>query len=232
VADAVGEAHPVNSYTSTLRWLTDPAHWHGAGGIAARIGEHLQYSAVTVVIAAVIALPLGIAVGHYRRGGIIVPFTGALRALPTLGLLAVLALAVGIGLLAPMIALVIMALPPILAGAYAGVESVDPNTVDAARANGFTEWQVVWRVELPLALPLLVGGLRAAALQVIATWTAAAFLPVGGLGRFLIDGLATRDYAQMLGGSVIVIVVALVVDGAVALIQRYATPTGVRLRQR
>ncbi|GAA4383212.1 ABC transporter permease [Tsukamurella soli] len=222
----------MNSLSSTLHWLTDPAQWRGATGIATRIAQHLEYSAVTVVIAAAIALPIGIAIGHYRRGGVIVPFTGALRALPTLGLLAVLALAVGIGILAPMIALVIMALPPVLAGAYSGVEAVDPTTVDAARASGFTEWQVVWRVELPLALPLLVGGIRAASLQVIATWTAAAFLPVGGLGRFLIDGLATRDYAQMLGGSVIVIVLALVIDGVVAFIQRRVTPTGVRLRQR
>lgn len=223
----------MSTFSQTADWLTDTANWSGPSGIAARTVEHIEYSALTLAIAAAIALPLGLLIGHTGIGrGIVVPFTGALRALPTLGLLAVLALALGIGLLPPLIALVILAIPPILAGSYAGLESVNRDTIDAARATGFTEWQILGRVETPLALPLILGGIRAAALQVIATWTAAAFLPVGGLGRFLIDGLAVRDYAQMLGGSVVVIVLALIVDGLFAVIQRWSTPVGVRMAHR
>ncbi|GAB2662097.1 ABC transporter permease subunit [Gordonia jinhuaensis] len=219
----------MSSYSEAFHWLFTASNWSGSTGIGARIAEHLEYSAYTILIAVVIALPLGLLIGHTGFGrAVIIPFTGALRALPTLGLLTVLALQFGIGLKAPLIALVILALPPILAGAYAGVESVDRTTVDASRATGFTEWQVLSRVELPLGSPIILGGIRSASLQVIATWTVAAFLPVGGLGRYLIDGLAIRDYAQMLGGSIVVIVLALLVDGLFAVVTRFATPTGVR----
>ena len=137
-----------------------------------------------------------------RRG------SGALRALPTLGLLTWFVLLVGIGLTGPTLALVVLAIPPLLAGNYAGLESVDRPTIDAARAQGFTEWQVLSKVEIPLALPLLVGGFRSATLQVIATATVAAYVGLGGLGRYLIDGQAYRDYPQMVR-SVLVIVLAL-----------------------
>ena len=216
-------------FSDAIAWLADPAHWPGAGGIAARLGEHLEYTVLTLLIAGVIAIPLGLAIGHTGRGrAFAVPFTGALRALPTLGLVTLLALAVGIGLLGPLIALVILAIPPLLAGAYAGVEAVDPLVVDAARAAGMTEWQILARVELPLALPLLAGGLRSACLQVIATWTVAAWLPLGGLGRFLFDAIPVRDYGRMLAGSILVIVLALIADGLLALLQRAVTPAGVR----
>ena len=214
-------------------WLADPANWAGPGGIWARLGEHLWYSALTLLLAIALALPAGAAIGHTGRGReIVVPFTGALRALPTLGLVTLLALLFGTGLLPPLIALVILALPPILAGTYAGIAAVDPDTRLAARAIGFTRWQVITRVELPLALPVIVGGVRSAALQVVATWTVAAFLPLGGLGRFLIDGLAVRDYAQMLGGSLLVIALALAVDLVFAGLERALTPVGVRRRYR
>jgi len=220
----------VNWFADAFGWLVDPAHWGGPGGIPARLGEHLGYSALTLLIAAAIAIPAGLAIGHTRRGGaFVVPFTGALRALPTLGLVTLLALAVGIGLLGPLIALVILAIPPLLAGAYAGVESVDRQVVDAARASGMTAWQVLARVEIPLALPLIAGGLRSACLQVIATWTVAAWLPLGGLGRFLFDAIPVRDYGRMLAGSILVIVLALVADGLLVLLQRGVTPVGVRV---
>lgn len=218
----------MNAYTGAIAWLLDPANWAGAGSIPQRLGEHIAYTAITLVIAMVIAIPLGLYIGHTGRGrAIVVPFTGSLRALPTLGLVILLALWLGIGLVPPLIALVILAVPPLLAGVYSGVESVDRSTVDAARATGFTEWGVLTRVEVPLALPLIVGGIRSAALQVIATWTVAAYLPLGGLGRFIYDGLPVRDYSEMLGGSLLVILLALVVDGLFALTQRLATPTGV-----
>lgn len=219
----------MNSYSGAFAWLTDPAHWSGAGSIPQRLLEHLGYSGLTLIIAIVIALPIGLAIGHTGRGReIVVPFTGALRALPTLGLVILLALGLGIGLLPPLIALVILALPPIIAGAYSGLESVDRDVIDAARSVGFTGAGVLWRVEVPLALPLIVGGIRSAALQVIATWTVAAFLPLGGLGRFLYDALPNEDYAELLAGSILVIALALVVDGLFALVQRLVTPRGVR----
>ncbi|WP_221583900.1 ABC transporter permease [Microbacterium sp. G2-8] len=219
----------MNVFADAIGWILDPENWGGSAGIAARAGEHLAYSALTLVIAAAIAIPVGIWIGHTGRGReVVVPFTGALRALPTLGLVTLLALLLGSGLLPPLIALVILAIPPVLAGTYSGIEAIDPETRGAARAVGFTTRQAVLQVELPLALPLIAGGIRSSALQVIATWTVAAFLPLGGLGRFLIDGLAVRDYAQMLGGSLVVIVIALVVDGMFAVTERVITPRGVR----
>jgi osmoprotectant transport system permease protein len=147
-----------------------------------------------------------------------------------LGLVVFLALELGgLDITSPLIALTILAIPPVLAGAYAGVDSVDKGTVDAARAMGMTEFQILRKVELPLALPLVIGGLRSAMLQVIATWTVAAILPVGGLGRFLFDGLSVRAYDEMLAGSILVVVLALVTDGVFAIVQRLVVPRGVVL---
>ncbi|MCL2516757.1 MAG: ABC transporter permease [Microbacteriaceae bacterium] len=218
----------MNSYTAAFAWLFSGKNWAGPTGIGQRLVEHLGYSALTLLIAIVIAVPLGLYIGHTGRGrAVVVPFTGALRALPTLGLVILLALWLGFGLTPPLIALVILAIPPVLAGAYSGIESVDRETVDAARSIGFTGWGALWQVEVPLALPLIVGGVRSAVLQVVATWTVAAYLPLGGLGRFLYDGLPVRDYAEMLGGSIVVIALALALDGAFALVQRAVTPRGV-----
>ena len=132
---------------------------------------------------------------------------------PTLGLLTLFGIWIGIGLAAPIIALVILAIPPLLAGAYAGFESVDRGTIDAARAVGMRESQIVRKVELPLGMPIVVGGIRSATLQIIATATLAAYIADDGLGRFIFAGLKTRDYAEMLGGSILVILLALIVDG-------------------
>jgi len=210
--------------SETAAWLGDPAHWVGIDGVPSRLVEHVGYSALTVALAALVAVPLGLWIGHTGRWrGIAVAASGALRALPTLGLLTWFVLLVGIGLAGPTLALVILAIPPLLAGTYAGVESVDRPTIDAARAQGFTEWQVLSKVEIPLALPLLVGGFRSATLQVIATATVAAYVGLGGLGRYLIDGQAYRDYPQMVGGSVLVIALALIADGVFAGAQRLST---------
>jgi osmoprotectant transport system permease protein len=213
-----------NVFAEAADWLTDGTHWHGADGVPARLAEHIGYSGLTVVIAAVIALPLGLWIGHTGRlRGLAIGLTGALRSLPTLGLLTLVVLWLGIGLTPPILALVVLAVPPLLAGAYAGVESVDPRTVDAARGLGFTEWQVLTRVEVPLALPLILGGFRSAVLQVVSTATVAAYIGLGGLGRYLIDGIAVRDYPQTLAGSLVIVVLALALDGAFAVAQRSAT---------
>ena len=146
--------------------------------------------------------------------------TGAARAVPTLGVLTLTGLALGIGLAAPAVALLVLALPPMLAGTYSGIASTDRTTVDAARAIGLTEWQVVTQVEVPHAMAIIMAGVRGAVLQVIATATLAAYTADYGLGRFLYAGLKTRDYAQMIGGSLVVVVLALVVDAALGALQR------------
>ena len=145
---------------------------------------------------------------------------GALRALPTLGLLTLFVLLAGIGLMPPIWALVILTVPPLLAGTYAGIASVDRNVVDAARAMGMTELQVLFRAEFPNALPVMYGGFRTGVLQVIATVSVVAYINLGGLGRYLFDGLVLSDFPQMLGGSLLIAGLAIAVDLVLALIQR------------
>jgi len=214
----------MNLFADALTWLGDPSHWSGRTGIAQRAAQHLGVTAGALAIAATLALPTGILVGHTRRGrSLVVAISGAARAVPTLGLLTLAALALGIGLQAPVLALVVLAVPSLLAGAYAGVESVDPVTVDAARAVGMSEFQIITRVELPLAAPVVVGGLRAATLQVVATATLAAYVSDTGLGRYLFTGLRSRDYPQMLAGALLVAALALLLEAVLARLQQLAT---------
>jgi osmoprotectant transport system permease protein len=223
-----------------LTWLTDSAHWSGDDGIPQRLLEHLAYSAAAVLIAAAIAIPLGLFIGHTGRGRFaVVTAAGAARAIPSLGLLFIAVLILGPRLtgdaafLVPcVIVLVVLAIPPILAGAYSGVEEVDPATRDAAKGMGMRGMEVLTQVELPCALPLIFSGLRSGTLQVVATATIAATAGLGGLGRFLIDGLAVRDFAQMAGGAVLVALLALVVDLGFAIVQRYAVSPGLTGRTR
>ncbi|CAL8979164.1 Glycine betaine/carnitine/choline transport system permease protein OpuCB [Propionicimonas sp. T2.31MG-18] len=215
-------------------WLVDPAHWQGDDGIPVRIAEHLAYSGVTLLLAAAIGVPLGLWVGHTGRGRVlVVNLVNGMRSVPTLGLLFVAVLVVGpllagdIAFVVPAIfVLVVLAVPPILAGAYAGVEGVDPGARDAARGMGMRPLEVLAKVEVPCALPLIFSGLRSAALQVVATATLAASVSLGGLGRFLIDGQAYRDYGQMAGGALLVAVLAMLVDLVLAGVQRVAVSPG------
>ena len=220
----------MNIYVETWKWFTDPGHWSGVYGIPHRLFEHLEYTLLTVVLATAIAVPLGLWIGHTGRfRQIAVSGTGAMRALPTLGLLTWVVLWQGVNLMPVIIALVVLAVPPVLAGTYSGLESVNPQTIDAARAMGMTEWQTLTRVEIPLAMPLIIGGIRSALVQVVATATVAGYVGMGGLGRFLFDGIALRDYPQMLGGSLIVVLLALVLDGLCAAAQRVVSGEHVRL---
>ena len=187
------------------------------------LGQHVGYSALAVGFAVLIGLPLGVAIGHSGRGrNVMLAASGVLRALPTLGLLTWLTLALPLGVRMPLvpstIVLVVLAVPPVLAAAQSGVASIPRPIVDAAVAMGLNTRQVVWSVELPLALPTILGGIRSCALQVIATATIAAYVGLGGLGRYLLDGMALRDYPLMLKGAVMVTVLALVVDGLFALV--------------
>lgn len=210
-------------------WFADPAHWTGPGGVPARVAEHLGYSLLALAIAAAIALPAGVAIGHTGKGRrVVVPVSSALRALPTLGLLTFLAIVLQVGLrqalIPAVIVLVVLAVPPLLAGAYAGVHAVPRDVVVAARANGHSTRQLVSQVEVPLALPMIVGGLRSASLQVLATTSVAAYLGLGGLGRYLFDALAVQDYTTMLAGAVLIALLALVSDAVLLLFQRLVTP--------
>lgn len=215
-------------------WLANPANWAGDSGIPVRVLEHLGYAGVTLLLAALIGIPLGLWIGHTGRGRlVVVNLVNGMRSVPTLGLLFVAVLVLGprlngdLAFLAPaIIVLVILAIPPILAGAYSGVDSVDPAARDAARGMGMRPIEVLIRVEVPCALPLIFSGLRSAALQVIATATLAASVSLGGLGRFLIDGQAYRDYGQMAGGALLVAVVAVLVDLLFAAVQRTVVSPG------
>ena len=219
---------------SVLAWLTDGAHWSGDDGITRRLVEHLGYSLTAVIIAALIAIPMGLYIGHTGRGRfLVVNVAGAARAIPSLGLLFLAVLWLGpklsgdVAFLAPAgLVLVVLAIPPILSGAYAGVEGVDPDARDAAKGMGMRGTEVLRHVEFPCALPLIMSGIRSATLQVIATATIAAVVGLGGLGRFLIDGLAVRDTPQTASGAILVAGLALIVDMVLALVQRTVVSRG------
>lgn len=220
----------MNLFIDAFTWLLSPERFEGVNSVPVRLGEHVGYTIVSLIVAALIAIPIGYFVGHRRKGReLTVALSGAARALPSLGLLTVLALVLGLGN-APLVAVivfVVLGVPSVLAGAYSGVESVDRRTVDAARAMGMTEWQILWKVEVPLGLPLLVGGLRSAALQIVATATLAAYIGLGGLGIYILTAIPLRQYEVMLGGAILIVVLALVIDGLFALLERAVTPRGV-----
>lgn len=214
---------------SIIGWFTDPAHWAGPDGVPARLGEHLFYSGITLLVAIVVAVPIGVWVGHTGRGGfLVVGLANWLRALPDLGLLVLLVLLVGLGLLPIVLALLVMAIPPLLAGSYAGISNVDRSVVDAARGVGMRDREILLKVELPNSLPLLLGGLRSAALQVIATAAIAAYVSLGGLGRYIMDGQANHVPVEMAAGAVLIAVLALVVEAVLALVQRLVVSPGLR----
>ncbi|MCZ0858493.1 ABC transporter permease [Actinomyces israelii] len=222
----------MNYLESTLDYILDADHWTGAMGLGTLIAQHVGYSLLGVGVSAIIGVPLGWWVGHTGRGrGLAVAVSGAVRALPTLGLITLFGLALGIGLRAPLLALVILALPSVLAGAYTGIEAADHMAVDGARASGMSEAQVLVRVEIPLGAPQLVGGLRSASLQVIATATLAAYTGAGGLGSLMFLGLKTQEYTMMLVASLLVVVLALFSEAVFSTVQRAVAPAGTRHRK-
>ena len=233
-------------------WLNDPANWWGPNGLVARLVEHLALTVVVVVIATLIALPAGLIIGHTNRGVVMVAgLTNGLRAVPTLGLVILLIVwlspklppgraiplivpAGGLPYVVPvLVALVVLAIPPILVNSYAGVQAVDPAARDAARGMGMSASQVLRKVELPCALPLIMSGLRSATLQVIATATVAAYAPLlGGLGRFIIDGdqqinNPQAGYPAMLSAGLVIALLAVSVDAALIAVQRVVVSPGV-----
>ncbi|ANW16978.1 ABC transporter permease [Streptomyces clavuligerus] len=202
-------------------WLTSQEQWSGSDGIANRLGEHLEYSLIATAVAAVIALPIGLLIGHTGRGAFLaINLASFGRALPTVGLIVLVFLASGLSMTPVYVSLVALAVPSVVTNTYAGMRAVDPDTRDAARGQGMRAHQVLLRVEIPLALPLIMTGLRLALIQVVATATIAAYVSFGGLGRYVFDGLAQRDLVQVLGGAVLVAAVALVLDLLLAALQR------------
>lgn len=220
--------------TTVLEWLTNSANWQGDRGIISQTLAHLRYSFIALFFASLIAVPVGLYIGHTGKGRVVVVnLAGAFRAIPSLGVLFIAVLVLLPRLqgeaafeVPSLIVLVILAIPPILSGVYSGVQQVDPAARDAAKGMGMKGGQVLLEVEIPCALPLIFSGLRSAMLQIIATATIAAIVGLGGLGRFLIDGQATQDYAEMAGGALLVAALALSVDFVFGLAQRFVVSPG------
>jgi osmoprotectant transport system permease protein len=210
-------------------WVTTSANWHGSDSIPQQFVAHLGYSALPLLIAALIAVPVGVVIGHTGRGAIVVVnVANAWRAIPTLGLLVLIVVYYGFTLFTWLIPLVVLAIPPILVNVYEGVAGVDPGVKDAAKGVGMTPWQQVVKVELPIALPLILVGLRTSAIFVVATATIAAYIGLGGLGRFIIDGYASKQYGPVAGGALLVVVLAVLVLGLFTLLSRLLVPAGLR----
>jgi len=219
-----------------LGWFTDPTNWTSSDGIPTQIGYHLLYSGVALLLALAIGVPLGIFIGYTGRGeALVAGLANALRALPSLGLLVLLFLVISpvvsgqfVYVLPTVVVLVLLAVPPILTGTYAGIQSADPDAVGAARGMGFTKRQILLRVQLPCALPLMISGVRSSTLQIVSTATIAAYLGLQGLGRFILDGRAQANFAEMAGGAVLVAVLAIVLEVSFAWLGRIVVSPGLR----
>lgn len=220
----------MNLLADAFAWIFSPDRLGGSSPLPAAIALHLYYTFISVLLASLIAVPLGYFIGHTGRGrNAAIAISGAARAVPSFGLILLLVLVIGVTQkpLAATIAFVLLGIPSILAGAYSGLEAVDRRVIDAARAVGMTEWQILLRVEMPLGLPLLIGGIRAGALQIVATVVLAAYVDLGGLGTYIIKGIAISSYEAILGAAIVIVVLALVLDGLFALLQRVVVPRGV-----
>jgi osmoprotectant transport system permease protein len=221
----------MNLVSGIVDWLTAPAHWSGPGGIPVRLLEHVTYSVVALLLAAAIALPLGLWIGHTGRlAFLVVNLSNAARALPTVGVLILAVALVGIGFTPVLVALVVLAIPPILVNTFEGVRSVDPTIPAAAKGMGMREAQILLRAEIPVALPAILLGLRTSAVQTVSTATIAAFVSLGGLGRFIYDGLQRSEYDQVAGGGVLVGILAVATEGLFTLLMIMLVSPGVRRR--
>lgn len=222
-----------------MDYLLDPAHWAGSDSIGVLLVQHLAYTGIALLIATAIGVPIGLYVGHTGKGTFLIAgVANALRALPTLGLIILLVIVIApvfaseLAFVIPsLIVLVLLAVPPIMTNTYAGVRAVDAAAVDAAVGMGYRPLKVLFAVQVPCALPLILSGVRGATLQVISTATIAAYVSLGGLGRLIIDGRAQNDYDQMLAGAVLVAALALLVDLGIGLVGRFAVSPGLTRRR-
>ena len=219
---------------TTIAWLTDPANWQGPDGIPTRVVAHILVSGTALLIALLIGLPIGLIVGHTRKGAAVaINVANIGRALPTLAVITlVLPVTVlidnqlGFKVYPTLIALVILGLPPIIVNTYTGISSVDPDLIEAARGMGLTERRVLTRVEIPVSIPVISGGVRAAATQIVATATLGAIFGGVGLGRFLVEGIAQNDNGMIFGGVTLVALLCVATEGLFTWIQRRLTSPG------
>lgn len=210
-----------------VEWFADPANWQGVDGIPNRVFQHLWYSGVSTVIAVAIALPIGLTLGHTGRGGqLAINISNLGRAIPSLGIVILAFIVAGIGFTPVLVTLVALALPPIVTNSYVGIRAVDPEVREAAEGMGMTGVQVLLRVELPVALPLIMAGIRTSAVQVVATATLAAVISLGGLGRYIIDGLPQQNLPKVLAGGLLVALLAIAVELSLAAVQRAVVSEG------
>lgn len=230
----MGEALAAGVVTDAIEWFSKAEHWRGATGVPQRLLEHVLMSGAATLAAVLVGLPVGIALGH-RRGrpwisASITTLTNLARAVPSYGILVLFALAFGLsgwpgfGARPALVALFVLAVPPIVTNTYVGVREVDADVREAARGMGMTGWQIVRRVEAPLAAPLVLAGIRTSAVQVVATATLAAATAWGGLGRFVVDGFRQRDEPQIVAGAVLVAVLSVMTEIALAFVQRLVSP--------
>jgi osmoprotectant transport system permease protein len=224
-----------------VRWFADPAHYQGSDAVQTRIYEHLAVSGLAVVAGLVIALPIGLYLGHTGRFGFIaVNVANIGRAIPSLAAIALaipvaatlLGVQNGLGFWPTFLALIPLAVPPILTNAYVGVRGVDRDVIEAARGMGLSEGGILRRVELPLALPVVLAGIRTAAVNIVATATLGALVAFGGLGRYIVDGLALQEYDRLFAGALLVALLAIAVEVAFGTFERAAVSPGIRVQQR
>jgi len=219
----------VSFLADTLRWFLDPAHWQGSDGIPTRLEEHVVMSLAATAAAAALALPIGLTLGHFGRGGALaINVSNVGRALPSFAILVIAVQLVGIGPTPAFLALVALAIPPMVTNAFVGMRDVEADLRDAARGLGMRGLRVLTRVELPNALPVVMAGVRTAGTQVVATATLAALVGWGGLGRFIIDGLSQRDFVKVFAGALLVAALSAAAEVVLAGLQRAATPAGLR----
>lgn len=218
-----------------VEWFTTAEHWRGEFGVPHRLTEHALMSAGALTVALIIGLPLGIWLGHRGRGGALaINISNIGRAIPSLAILALVQQAIGLsgwpgfGARPALVALVALAVPPLVTNAYVGMQGVDRDVIEAARGMGMRSGELLWRVELPIALPLIMAGVRTAAVQVVATATLAAVTAWGGLGRFIVDGFGQRDNAQIVAGALLVGVLALITELVLSRLQRALVSEGLR----
>lgn len=219
---------------SVASWLAAPSHWMGPDGIPTRVAEHLLMSGTALALAAALALPVGILLGHTGRGGLIaINAANVGRALPSLAVLALglplaFGLGLGLGFWPTMFAMVPLGIPPIVTNSYVAIRAVDRDTVEVAHGMGMRWWQVLARVQVPVAAPFIIGGVRNAAVAIVATATLGALVASGGLGRYIVDGLARQEQERLFVGALLVALLAIAVEAAFGLAERVLVPRGVR----
>jgi osmoprotectant transport system permease protein len=217
-----------------LDWLTAPTHWSGSNGIPNRIAEHLLLSGSTLAVAVLIALPIGVICGHIGRGGFVaINIANLGRALPSMALLALmlpvaLSFKLGLGFWPTFFALVPLGIPPIMTNSYVAIRGVDRDVVEAARGMGLREREVLQQVELPIAAPLIISGVRNAAVAIVATATLGALVAGGGLGRYIVDGLALQEYPRLFVGALLVALLSILVEVAFGVFERMMVSSGLR----